>query len=174
MRRLPSLSDADSRRKRSPVASAAMELALFEAVAEGCRSLVPTHLGVLRLRPRAYGIKAWIGPAEPPRAHFEAQVVGAKHVPDADHLALEIGFHLEHRTLEQNDAVLAELLRQERRWRKVLGDQAVAGPFIGRPEDWRRISELWIDPDLGDPELSTELSLALTDYICAIQPLLRT
>ena len=151
-----------------------MELALFEAVAEGCRSLVPTDLGDLRLRHRAYGIKAWIGPADPPRAHFEAQVVGARHVPEADHLALEVGFHLEHRSVEENDAVLADLLRQERRWRSVVGSEAVAGPFIGRPEDWRRISELWVDPDMGDPELATELALSLTDYICALQPLLHS
>jgi hypothetical protein len=149
-----------------------LELALFEAVAEGCRSLVPSELGVLRVRPRAYGLKAWIGPAEPPRAHYEAQVVSPRHVPEAAHLALEVGFHLEHRSVEENDAVLAALVSNERRWRKVVGDDAVAGPFIGRPEDWRRVSEVWLDPDLGDPDLATELALSLTDYICALQPLL--
>ncbi|UDY34301.1 hypothetical protein [Dermatobacter hominis] len=149
-----------------------MELALFEAVAEGCRSLVPSDLGELRVRPRSYGLKAWIGPAEPPRAHYEAQVVSPKLVPGAEHLAVEVGFHLEHRSTEENDAVLAELVRQERSWRAVLGDEAVAGPFLGRPEDWRRVSEVWLDPDLGDPDLAMDLALTLTDYICALEPLL--
>ena len=148
-----------------------MELALFEAVAEGCRSLVPSDLGVLRVRPRSYGLKAWIGPSEPPRAHYEAQVVSPKHVPGAEHLAVEVGFHLEHRSMEENDAVLADLVRQERAWRPVLGADAVAGPFIGRAENWRRVSEVWLDPDLGDPDLAMELALTLTDYICAIEPL---
>jgi hypothetical protein len=148
-----------------------MELALFEAVAEGCRSLVPPDLGTLRLRPRAYGLKAWIGSTDPPRDHYEVQVVGARHVPGAELLAIEVGFHLEHRTVEENDLALGELVRQESRWRKALGPDAVAGPFIGRPEDWRRISEVWIDPDLGDPELALDLALRLTDYVCALEPL---
>ena len=148
-----------------------MELALFEAVAEACRSLVPPDLGRLQLRPRAYGLKAWFGPKEPPRAHYEVQVVGSRHVPEAEVLAIEIGFHLEHRTLEQNDEELAALLAAESRWRTQLGDEAVAGPFIGRPEDWRRISEAWPDPDLGDPELALELALRLTDYLTALEPL---
>jgi hypothetical protein len=148
-----------------------MELALFEGVAEACRSLVPPDLGELQLRPRAYGLKVWIGPVEPPRDHYEAQVVGARHVPGADYLAIEIGFHLEHRTKEENDAALDALVRRERTWRKALGPEAVAGPFIGRPEDWRRISEVWVDPDLGDPELALDLALRLTDYVTAIEPL---
>jgi hypothetical protein len=148
-----------------------MELALFEGVAEACRSLVPPELGRLQLRPRSYGLKAWFGPNDAPRAHYEVQVVGAKLVPDAEYLAIEIGFHLEHRTLEENDAELTALLAGESKWRKQLGEDAVAGPFIGRPEDWRRISETWPDPDLGDPDLALDLALRLTDYVSAIEPL---
>jgi hypothetical protein len=147
-----------------------MELALFEGVAEACRSLVPPALGDLQLRPRSYGLKAWFGAADPPRAHYEAQVVGARHVPEAEYLAIEIGFHLEHRSVEENEEELAVLLAAESRWRRQLGDEAVAGPFIGRPEDWRRISEIWPDPDLGDPELALDLGLRLTDYVTAIEP----
>jgi hypothetical protein len=148
-----------------------MELALFEGVAEACRSLMPPDLGELQLRPRSYGLKAWFGPADPPRGHYEAQVVGARHVPEAAYLAIEVGFHLEYRTVEENDAMLDELLRRESMWRKALGPDAVAGPFIGRPDDWRRISEVWIDPDLGDPELALDLALRLTDYVVALEPL---
>jgi hypothetical protein len=148
-----------------------MELALFEAVAEACRSLVPPALGELQLRPRSYGLKAWFGHGDPPRAHYEAQVVGARHVPAAEYLAIEIGFHLEHRSVEENDEELAVLLAAEPKWRKALGPDAVAGPFIGRPEDWRRVSEVWIDPDLGDPELALDMALRLTDYVTAIEPI---
>jgi hypothetical protein len=71
-----------------------------------------------------------------------------------------------------NEAVILALLKRESRWRKTLGDEAVAGEFLGR-DTWRRISETWPDPDLGDPELVLELGTRLTDYITAIEPLRR-
>ena len=148
-----------------------MELALFEAVAEGCRGLVPRSIGDIHVRARTYGVKVWFGATDPPKDHYEAQVVGAKHVPGATALAIEVGFHLEHRAMEDNDEALESLLRHEPAWRAVLGEDAVAGPFIGRPEDWRRISETWVDPDLSDPDLALELALRLTDYITALEPL---
>ncbi|MFI5043720.1 MAG: hypothetical protein ACHQDC_02910 [Acidimicrobiales bacterium] len=147
-----------------------MDLALFEAVAEGCRSLVPRSIGDIHVRARTYGVKVWFGSTDPPKDHYEAQVVGAKHVPGATALAIEVGFHLEHREMEDNDDALDSLLRHESAWREALGDDAVAGPFIGRPEDWRRISETWVDPDLSDPDLALELALRLTDYITALEP----
>ena len=45
---------------------------------------------------------------------------------------------------------------------------------VAGPEDWRRVSETWIDPDLGDPELGMEIGARLTDYICALEPLRRS
>jgi hypothetical protein len=65
------------------------------------------------------------------------------------------------------------LFGREKTWRRTLGAQPVAGPFIGRPDDWRRVSETWPDPDLGDPELPIELATRLTDYISALEPLRR-
>ena len=41
---------------------------------------------------------------------------------------------------------------------------------LGRAANWRRVSETWIDPDLGDPELAFEIAARLTDYISAIEP----
>jgi hypothetical protein len=146
---------------------------LFDQVADAVRGLLPAELGEVRLRARRWGLKAWFGPLQPPRFHYEAQVVGARLVPEAEVLALEVGFHAEHGDPARNEAVLAGLQADERRWRRVLGPEAVAGPFIGRPDDWRRVSETWPDPDLGDPGLAFELGARLTDYIAALEPELR-
>ncbi len=51
-----------------------------------------------------------------------------------------------------------------------MGDAAVVGPFLGRAKSWRRVSETWADPDLGDPELAIELAASLADYITALEP----
>jgi hypothetical protein len=86
-------------------------------------------------------------------------------------LALEIGFHTEHPRLDDNDQVLARLLEQERRWRRVVGDEAHAGPFLGAADRWRRISETWPTPDLDEDGLAFEIGARLTDYITALEPL---
>ena len=154
-------------------AVARMELDLFDHVADLFRSLLPPDLGEPQIRARRYGLKVWFGGVAPTREHYEAQVVGARHVAGTSALALEIGFHSEHPKVADNDAVLAALLASERTWRRVLGPEAEAGPFIGRPEDWRRVSETWPDPDLGDPELGFELATRLTDYVAALEPVRR-
>jgi hypothetical protein len=151
-----------------------MELGTFDVVGEALRALVPDELGPVHQRSHRYGIKVWFGADKPPRAHYEAQVVGAKHVAAAKVLAIEVGFHAEHPRLEDNDAVVALLLAREKAWRKVLGDDVEAGPFLGRPDDWRRVSETWADPDLGDPELAMEVATRLVDYVVAFEPVLRT
>jgi hypothetical protein len=150
-----------------------LELHLFDEVAFALRGMVPPGLGALHHRAHRYGIKAWFGEPEPPREHYEAQVVGAKHVPGARTLALEVGFHAEHRREEANDEVLARLRAAEARWRKVLGPAVVLGPFLGRADDWRRASETWPDQDLGEPDLALEIASRLVDYATAFEPLLR-
>ncbi len=147
-----------------------MELLLFDEVAEALRGLVPDELGPLHSRARRYGIKVWFGPAEPPREHYEAQVIGAAHVAGATVLAIEIGFHAEHSDVALNQRAVDHIARSERSWRRVLGDEAEVGPFIGRPDDWRRVSETWVDPDLGDPDLGIEIASRLTDYVVALEP----
>jgi len=88
-------------------------------------------------------------------------------------LAIEVGFHCENRDRAANDRELARLVAAEPTWRPMLGDEAVAGPFFGRPDDWRRLSETWADPDLGDPEIGMELGARLTDYLVALEPVRR-
>ena len=160
-----------------------MDLMLFDEAAEALRALVPPDLGSIRVRARRYGLKVWFAGDEgrpgrdglpaAPREHYEAQVIGARHVPEATILAVEIGFHCELRGREANDEALAPLVATEKRWRKKLGDETVIGGFLGRPDEWRRVSETWADPDLGDPELGLEIAMRLTDYVVALEPIRR-
>lgn len=150
-----------------------MEGNLFDEAADVVRSMLPGEYDDVQMRARRWGMKLWFGPAQPPRLHYEAQVIGAGDIADAEILAIEIGFHLEERKVELNDAVLGSLLAREKKWRRKLGDLAVAGPFLGRPDDWRRVSETWSDPDLDEPELGLEIGARVVDYISALEPLLR-
>jgi hypothetical protein len=142
---------------------------LFEEVAEAVRGLAPAELGTFRHRTHRYGTKIWFGEPDPPREHYEAQVIGATHVPDAEVLAVEVGYHAEHRDPAVNEAAIAGLRAAEPLWRGTLGDDAEIGPFLGR-DGWFRISETWPDPDLEDPELGTELAIRLVDYVSALEP----
>jgi hypothetical protein len=150
--------------------AAAVDLSLFDEVAYALRGMAPAELGELRARAHRYGIKVWFGPETPPREHYEAQVIGPDNDRSAKVLALEIGFHSEYPKVAENEAVIAHLLATEKRWRRVIGADAVAGPFLGRPDVWRRVSETWPDPDLSDAELVVELAARLTDYVTALEP----
>jgi hypothetical protein len=151
-----------------------VEATLFDSVADGVLGMLPDEVGTPQVRARRWGLKLWFGGETPTKEHYEAQVIGAKHVAEATGLALEVGFHAEHPQADRNDAVLAILVSGERRWRKVLGREPVAGPFLGRPDDWRRVSETWADPDLDDPDLGMELAARLVDYVTALEPILRS
>jgi hypothetical protein len=149
-----------------------MEDGPFNEAGDVLRSLLPRELDAARIRARRYGIKVWFGPSDPTKEHYEAQVIGARHVPEATVLALEVGFHSEHPKAEDNERTLDALLSGERQWRKALGPDVVGGPFLGR-DSWRRLSETWVDPDLSDPELGVEVGTRLYEYIAALEPLLR-
>lgn len=146
---------------------------MFEVVADALRGMVPPDLGEPRCSWHRYGVKVWFGPEKATRIHYEAQVVGRKHVPEAEILALEVGFHAEERKPDDNDALLAHLQAAESRWRKQLGKAPVAGEFLGN-DGWARVSEVWLDPDLSDEELGVEVAARLTDYIEALEPIVRT
>jgi hypothetical protein len=150
-----------------------MEIGLFDEVGEAVRGLLPPELGLVRFRAHRYGVKLWFDTDAPPREHYEAQVIGAKHVPDATTLALEVGFHAEHPKVGDNDATIQRLAKRERSWRKVVGADAVAGPFLGRADQWRRVSETWPDPNLDDDELVMQIAVRLTEYMTALEPALR-
>ena len=115
------------------------ELQLFDEVAETLRALLPADYDDVQMRSRRWGIKVWFGGRDPGREHYEAQVLGSRDVPEATVLAIEVGFHAEHRDPAANEAALAV---PDRRGEAVAaepsGADAVAGVFLGRAEDWRR------------------------------------
>jgi hypothetical protein len=151
-----------------------VELQLFDLVGDALRALLPDELGEWHARSHRYGIKVWFGSAsKPAREHYEAQVIGAKDVPDAEVLALEVGFHAEHSDPADNERALAVLTRGRKRWKAAIGAEAVAGPFLGRRDAWQRLSETWPDPDLSDPDLPLDLATRLADYITALEPVRR-
>jgi hypothetical protein len=150
--------------------SSALKLHLFEQVADGLHALVPPEVGAWQQRNHRYGIKVWLGEGTTtPRIHLEAQVIGARYVSAASTLALEVGWHAEHPDPARNRAALESLLAAEDEWRRGLGEEAVAGPFIGHTGGWMRLSETWPDPDLDAPDLPFELSARLTDYLLALR-----
>jgi hypothetical protein len=146
-----------------------MELPLFEQVDDLVRALTPDELGLLHTRAHRRGIKVWFDTAKPGREHYEAQLLARRHVDGADGTALEIGFHAEHPDVDANQAAVDTLGGSEKRWRKILGADAEIGPFYGA-ENWRRVSEAWLEPDLEDPELSFEVASRLVDYLEALEP----
>lgn len=151
---------------------AVVELPLFEQIGEATRSLVAAELGDLRFRAHRGGVKVWFDTTKATRHHFEAQLLARRHVDGGSGVVIEVGFHAEHGDVAVNDASLAAIDQAADQWRAVLGDEPTAGPFLGRPDDWRRVSEVWFDPDVDDPELVLELASRLADYIEAFQPLL--
>lgn len=148
-----------------------MDLPLFEQVDDLLHALTPDDLGQLHSRAHRRGVKVWFGSDSAPREHYEAQVLARRHVDGIDGVALEIGFHAEHRDTARNDAALQRLQRAEKSWQRVLGRRAELGSFYGA-ENWRRLSEAWIEPDLDDPELAFEIASRLVDYLSAVQPLI--
>ena len=150
-----------------------MEPSLFDDVADILLGLVPVEMGEVRYRAHRWGIKVWFGPGKPTREHYEGQVIGAAEVEDASLLAMEVGFHSEYPQVAENEAVIAHLVAQKRRWKRAIGEEAEIGGFLGRQDAWRRVSETWPDPDLGAPDLGFEIAARLVDYITAFEPVLR-
>ena len=131
--------------------------------------MTPPDLGVFRSRSHRRGIKVWFDTEKPGREHFEAQLLARRHVDGSEGMALEVGFHAEHRDEAANEAVIARLEGRATSWRKSLGDEAEIGVFFGA-DGWRRVSEVWLEPDLDDPDLAFEVAARLVDYVSVIEP----
>lgn len=143
-----------------------MEQGFFEHVRDAVQSLLGDAHGEPYGSSHRRGVKIWFGVTDGRAAkeHYEAQLIRA----DGD-VALEIGFHAEHREPAANRRTLDALVEHESSWRKELGPEAEAGPFLGM-DDWTRVSEVWPAPDPDDPDAPMEIAARLADYIDAIEP----
>lgn len=142
-----------------------MERSFFHQVLDAFEGFVADVDGELHSFAHRRGLKVWYDDAN--REHYEAQLVR-----DDGDVALEIGFHAEYPKPGPNDEVLGALLRNESVWRPELGDEAVAGEFIGS-DVWRRVSELWEPPDDDDVDAAIEVAARLADYVTVLEPLRR-
>lgn len=151
------------------------ELHLFEQTGELVRAMAPDDEAEPKYRAHRRGVKVWFGTEKPTRFHYEAQLIPSRLAPSIDvgpdDFTVEVGFHAEHGDERRNRAVLDQLRGNESAWRKPLGPKAELGAFLGN-DSWGRLSEIWVETDLQDPELAFELASRLVDYIDAVEPLL--
>ena len=144
-----------------------MERSFFHQVHDIFEGMVSGEIeGALRVTAHKRGLKVWFDEAV--REHYEAQLVRFDGEP-----ALEIGFHAEYPTVAENEALLGRLIEREPTWRPELGDEPVAGEFLGA-DRWRRISEIWDPPDPDDVDAAIEVAARLADYVTAIEPVRRS
>lgn len=144
--------------------------AFYESVADALGNFLPPALRDFSRYWTAHNLKLWYGDER--REHYEVQIIPARLLKslEIDGPALEIGFHAEYKERARNEDVLERLLGEERKWRRALGKEVEAGPFIGyQSGSWRRISELWEDAD--GPEAAIEAAERLAAYVRALEPL---
>lgn len=108
-----------------------------------------------------------VGPTSSHREHFEVQLFKGRKG-----MAIEIGFHAEHKAVADNEAALAAVLKHEKVWRKALGADPVAGPFAQGAKNWRRVSEVW-DGMSFDGGVAVDAGERLVTYLTALAPVLR-
>ena len=147
-----------------------MEREFFGQVEDVLRTLVSSELGDVRTRSHRSGVKVWFGTEKAARFHYEAQLLDRKHVDGGKGAALEIGFHAEERDTTKNEQVLASLMSRQEQWRPQLGQEAEAGEFFGA-QNWRRLSDVWLDPELTEDDAAFEVGARLADYVNALQDL---
>jgi hypothetical protein len=140
----------------------AVEHGFFEIVRDAFEGFVAGVGGRRNIYVHSRGLKVWFD--DDSREHYESQLI---RVDGA--VQLEIGFHAEYPKVQMNDEVLRRLLGVEPVWRPELGDDAVAGDFIGRA-GWRRISEVWPAPDSEVIDEAIEAAARLADYVIALEP----
>ena len=142
-----------------------VELGFFEMVRDAFEGFVAGVDGRLSVYVHSRGLKAWYG--DDTREHYESQLIRV----DGE-VQLEIGFHAEHPKPAQNDEVLKRMIASEATWRGELGDEAVAGDFIGRA-GWKRISEVWPAPDAEQVDEAIEAAARLADYVLVLEQIRR-
>jgi len=146
-----------------------MDLSAFDEVAELVRAMTPAEIGDVRVRAHRRGVKVWFDTEAPTKEHYEAQLLSRRYVDGLEGMALEIGFHSEHKEMDRNVSVIDRICTTEKSWRKELGKEPQVDVFYGA-DNWRRVSESWIEPDLEDPEITFEIASRLVDYVSVIEP----
>ena len=129
----------------------------------------PEEIGAVRVRAHRRGVKVWFDTDAATKEHYEAQLLSRKYVDGRNGMAVEIGFHSEHKEQAKNVEVIERVMATEKKWRRELGKEPEVDVFYGA-DNWRRISEAWIEPDLDDPEITFEIASRLVDYVSAIEP----
>lgn len=142
-----------------------MEPRFFEMVRDAFEGFVAGVDGRRNIYVHSRGLKVWFD--DDSREHYESQLIRV----DGE-VQLEIGFHAEHPKAPQNDEVLRRLLAVEPQWRPELGNDPVAGEFIGRA-GWCRISEVWPPPDSEIIDEAIDTAARLADYVIALEPVRR-
>jgi hypothetical protein len=142
-----------------------MERTYFHQVQDVFESIALDVTGTLHSTAHGRGLKIWYDDAT--REHYETQLIRVD-----GKVVLEIGFHAEYPKVAENEAVLGRLLGDEQVWRRELGDEPEAGGFIG-VDRWRRISEVWDEPDPYDVDVAIEIAARLADYVSVLEPLRR-
>ncbi len=128
----------------------------------------PDSIGEVRVRAHRRGVKVWFDTEVAGKEHYEAQLLSRRYVDGTEGMAIEIGFHTEHKDQATNVAVVDQLSSTEKTWRKELGGEPEVDVFYGA-ENWRRVSETWIEPDLDDEEITFEIASRLVDYVSALE-----
>ena len=129
----------------------------------------PEEIGAVRVRAHRRGVKVWFDTDAATKEHYEAQLLSRKYVDGRNGMAVEIGFHSEHKEQAKNIEVIERVMTTEKKWRRELGKEPEVDVFYGA-DNWRRISEAWLEPDLDDPEITFEIASRLVDYVSAIEP----
>jgi hypothetical protein len=143
--------------------------AFYDAVGDALTGFLPPSLRDFGCHRSSYNLKLWYGDGgEESREHYEVQLIKWQRK-----VGLEIGFHAEHREASRNTNVVEKLMSAEKDWRKSLGKDPEAGPFLGQQAKvWTRISEFWDGADGGDdPDLAIDAAERLASYIKVFEPL---
>lgn len=152
-----------------------MSRTFFASLTDAMWGFLPRDLQDFQSEVGPHNLKVWY---RSPHEHYEVQRISKavlKAAGEKGTTALEIGFHAEHPDPADNDAVLAMLEAKERVWRRGLGREPAAGPFLGRREiadKWRRVSELWMDVSFEEDGAAVESGERLGAYIRTIEPLI--
>jgi hypothetical protein len=130
----------------------------FDDVHDTVEGALGSFGSALNIKTHERGCKVWF--RDETKEHYEAQLVRV-----GGDIVLEVGFHSEHRDRAANLQTIKRLTTGTT-LRKALGDEPVAGDFIGN-KTWQRISEVWAFDDT--PDLAIDVGLRLAEYVTVIE-----